>query len=255
MSLFICHEIDDRSFTVTADRDGYETHCWVRRALNSTMFANWILRLDKRIIVENIHFQSIDAFALDRVGFAKFHATVKMFKPDGVIDPVPLPGIIFMRGDSVAILVVLSCGRQRYALMVRQPRLATGELSFLEMPAGMLDGSNDVVGVAVKEALEELGEDFVLKRKDLHLLHRPVYLSCGASDERIHLYYHERSVTRAMMASLRGRTTGCITERERITLDIIPLRQLLQSTNASTIVAYHAYQAKLAARARRRNRF
>jgi hypothetical protein len=56
-----------------------------------------------------------------------------------------------MRGGAVAILVVLRCDGEEWALCCRQPRLPVGSGGFLEIPAGMLDGSGHFAGVAAKE--------------------------------------------------------------------------------------------------------
>ena len=61
------------------------------------------------------------------------------------------------RGLPRALQRRLRCGARRVALCCRQPRLPIGAASFLEIPAGMLDGSGSFAGVAAKEMAEETG--------------------------------------------------------------------------------------------------
>ncbi len=66
-------------------------------------FTNWLAEIDRdRFVVQSIHVQSVDMFG-PRVGFVKFK--VKVTDKDGR----DLPGIIFARGGSVAVLAVLVC--------------------------------------------------------------------------------------------------------------------------------------------------
>jgi len=77
-----------------------------------------------------------------------------------------LPGTIFLRGPVVVMLVVLipddvqgisaDAVDKAYMVLTVQPRIATGTLSFIELPTGMIDGNSNFAGVAVKEIEEEL---------------------------------------------------------------------------------------------------
>ena len=77
---------------------------------------------------------------------------------DAFCDGVKVPGIVFMRGGAVAILVVLfdETGTRR-VLICKQPRVPCGQSAFPEIPAGMLDGEGKFSGVAAKELQEETG--------------------------------------------------------------------------------------------------
>lgn len=247
MSVAFMHAHLDRTFFVEGVPGLNEG--LIRRALTSKLFADWIGRVEPRFVLRRILFQSIDVFSSDRLGFCKIDAEAYERLEDGTVGDRSIPGIILLRGDSVAILVVLICGNARYALMVRQSRLAAGAFSFLEMAAGMVEGDT-ILSAALREMEEELGPDFRLTAKDLKVLRPRMYLSAGACDERIQLYLHERHVTRADLGRYRGMVTGCLKERERITLDVVPLKQLLRTQNATSIVAYHEYQALLGRRRR-----
>jgi hypothetical protein len=102
-------------------------------------FQQWASTLDARFSVSSITLQSVDMFG-PRVGFLKFVASATFAGS-------PVPGVIFLRGGAVAVLPVLRCAGERWVVCCRQPRLAVGR-HYLEIPAGMLDGSGAFSGVA-----------------------------------------------------------------------------------------------------------
>ncbi len=82
---------------------------------------------------------------------------VSRSQADVSCDGVRVPGIVFLRGGAVAILVLLACEDKTFILLCRQPRVPVGSVSFPEIPAGMLDGDGKFAGVAAKELEEETG--------------------------------------------------------------------------------------------------
>ncbi len=213
-------------------------------AVQSKQFQNWLAQVDtNKFQIRSVHFQSVDMFGSVKVGFIKFKADV--------VDKAGkfIPGIVFMRGGSVGILAVLNCQGKKYSVMTVQPRVPTGRFDFLEIPAGMLDGSGNFAGVAAKELEEELG--IKIAEKDLTDLsglagcNQGIYLSPGASDETMRFFSFTRDVTEEEMASMNGRCTGLISEGEQITLKIVPLDDLVTVADAKTIVAYALYQKYL----------
>lgn len=124
--------------------------------------------------------QSYDLFGGRRVGFLKLQADVANSAGES------LPGAVFLRGPSVAMLVMLLPDdddddvppaaaprraegeeeeeEERYVLLTVQPRVAAGSLAFVELPAGMVDdddtgesGGAKFAGTAAREIYEELG--------------------------------------------------------------------------------------------------
>jgi ADP-sugar diphosphatase len=85
-----------------------------------------------------------------------------------------LPGSIFLRGPSVAMLVLLvpddveagsaQEGEERRVILTVQPRVPAGSLGFVELPAGMVDNGT-FAGAAAREIEEELG--LVIEESDL----------------------------------------------------------------------------------------
>ena len=118
-------------------------------ALASAPFRDWLAGVDPRLCIDAVLLQSVDLFG-SRVGFIKFVASA-------TLGGKRVPGIVFMRGGAVAVLVVLHSGGARWAVCTRQPRVPVGAAALLEIPAGMLDGSGAFSGIAAKELAEETG--------------------------------------------------------------------------------------------------
>jgi ADP-sugar diphosphatase len=198
----------------------------------STVFQNWVAEIDKDpvLFIEDVHIQSVDMFG-PRVGFVKFqaHAKANVGGESGVID---VPGIVFMRGGAVGILVILECEGKEYTILTRQARVPVGVHDLPEIPAGMLDGSGNFKGVAAEEIHEEC--DISIKEEELVDLTQLAYSgkysglapSAGGCDEFIKLFMLRRNVAPDVISELQGRLTGLLSEGEHIKLQIIPLSDL-----------------------------
>lgn len=116
-------EIHSRQVDVTSD-PGIN----LSDALSSPNLLEWAQKLDQRFSVSSIHIQSLDMFGR-KPGFLKFRAEV-------TLDGDPVPGIVFMRGGSVAILTLLECEGKEYALLTVQARVPIGSSAYAEIPAG-----------------------------------------------------------------------------------------------------------------------
>ncbi|XXH02648.1 hypothetical protein Hte_009029 [Hypoxylon texense] len=119
--------------------------------------------------LRSVTIQSFDLFGggqqqQQRLGFLKLVAEVS----NGAGSQ--LPGSVFLRGPSVAMLVMLipddsvgSGGRgdgyeeDRYVVLTVQPRIPAASLAFVELPAGMVDDDGEFAGTAAREIREELG--------------------------------------------------------------------------------------------------
>lgn len=183
-----------------------------------------------------------------RIGFLKLTAHVSTAS-----DASRLPGTIFLRGPAVAMLVVLIPDDQpagappdeAYVVLTVQPRIATGSLGFVELPAGMLDGGSNFAGAAAREIEEELG--MVIKQEELtcltdraadirraragpgplrETLPFAMFPSAGGCDEYIKIFSHERRVPRDTLQAWEGKYGGLRDKGEMITLKIVPLREL-----------------------------
>jgi len=99
-----------------------------QQALESEIFRIWYKRCEKenggrKIALHSVELQHVDMFG-PRVGFVKMKATSTLV--DGSTHHKhQLPGICFLRGGAVAILVALICEEEDgkvYSLLVDQPR-------------------------------------------------------------------------------------------------------------------------------------
>jgi len=215
-------------------------------ALESPVFKNWLKNIeDARLTLRAVHFQAVDIVGSaeqPRVLFIKLHATI--FDKD----ENPLPGSIFLRGGAVTILEILNCADEEYCILTLQPRVPVGSLALPELPAGMLDGSNNFSGTAARELKEEAG--IMIKTDDLFDLTEAVYgtrwpgvyPSPGGCDEFLRIFLDYRYVTRKVLLDLQGKLTGLAEEHEHIVLKVIPLSRLVsEAPDAKALSALALY--------------
>jgi ADP-sugar diphosphatase len=159
--------------------------------------------------LHRIEVQSVDWFGRSKIGFVKLKSFIRSPKPNSQ----PLPGIAFLRGGSVAVLMILRPSDsldERWVVMTQQPRVPAGSLSFFEIPAGMLDGSNNLQLSAAKEIKEETGltmqgaelinlTELALRNSNIEEpnLKSAMYPSPGGSDEFIVIFLWEKVGTYA----------------------------------------------------------
>ena len=82
-----------------------------------------------------------------RVGFVKFRSEALVVTDTGIADgTVGVPSIVFMRGGSVGVLIVLECEGEEFTILTHQARVAAHDHSLPEIPCGMMDGSGNFKG-------------------------------------------------------------------------------------------------------------
>lgn len=198
-------------------------------------FREWCEKIDENLDIRSITVQGVDYFGTG-IGFLKFVAEAY-----SKIHGQRVPGIVFMRGGSVAVLPILINEQtaEKYVVLTEQARVPIGKASFLEIPAGMLDENGDAVGVAMQEMSEETG--ISLKRSDIHSL-GSYYASPGGSDELLTLYYTEKPVAATFIKELEGRLAGAGVH-ERIIVRIAKLDDLLDKlTDCKSLLAISLYR-------------
>jgi ADP-sugar diphosphatase len=149
---------------------------------------------------------------------------------------------------------------EKYVITTVQPRVAAGSLSFVEIPAGMLDDGT-FTGTAAREIKEECGlkvpESELVNLTALALAEKApedspefvvklgegVYLSPGACDEYMAIFLYEKKVTRKELESWQGKLTGLRDEGENITLKIVKLKDLWKegARDGKTLAAIALY--------------
>ncbi|KPI37008.1 Nudix hydrolase 14, chloroplastic [Cyphellophora attinorum] len=212
--------------------------------------------------LEAIEIQSVDHFG-SRIGFIKLKATMR--NGDGEI----IPGAVFMRGGSVAMLIIVSedaseADAESHVILTVQPRIPAGSLSFVELPAGMIDDSGTFSGAAAKEIKEETGldikEDELIDMTQLAIkqqseedkdggcevhLQEGSYPSPGGSDEFIPLFVVRKQMPKQEIEALRGKLTGLREHGEKITLKLVRLEDVwkVAARDGKTLAAIALYEA------------
>jgi ADP-sugar diphosphatase len=202
-------------------------------ALTSRIFVEWLRSLEI----------PIESCTVDAVDFRGKHSaeTVMFVRLKVRTKGKPYDQIVQLRGNSVAMLIILSCEEERYVVLAEQLRLATGK-SMLEIPAGMIDNGT-FSGAAAKEIEEETG--LAVSAIDMVRLSRdPIYMSPGMQDEAIHFYLVEKKIEKKEMAALINKKTGAADEHESIVVTIEPLRNLEYNAgvDAKTHIALNLYR-------------
>ncbi|KAI0376212.1 hypothetical protein F5Y04DRAFT_266905 [Hypomontagnella monticulosa] len=234
------------------------------RLLGFSPFNNWLKTLTHSLSLQrsnpshpfhadpyslhSITIQSFDLFGHapnQRLGFLKLTADVRNTADE------TLSGSVFLRGPSVAMLVMLipddvvasaeNEADERYVVLTVQPRIPAGSLEFVELPAGMVDEGGSFAGTAAQEIREEL--DLEIPESELRCLSDMVaesetrgehsedlpaamYPSAGGCDEHIPIYMHERRVPRETLKEWTGKLTGLRDDGERITLKLVKMKDL-----------------------------
>ncbi|KAK7914540.1 hypothetical protein PG985_012243 [Apiospora marii] len=196
--------------------------------------------------LRSITVQSYDLFGGSRLGFLKLKADVSNAAGEN------LPASVFLRGPSVAMLVILipddvergsaAEDDERHVILTVQARIPAGSLEFVELPAGMVDDGGSFAGTAAKEIKEELGLELQSSEltcmsdlaqgeasaqlQDDEGLPAAMYPSAGGCDEHITIYLHERRVPREQLRGWTGKLTGLRDHGEKITLKLVKLKDL-----------------------------
>lgn len=210
-------------------------------------FAQWLNKLPESFELHSIDVTDVDFFGKDpisgkgRIGFLKFKADITNLSTNKKI-----PGIVFMRGPAVAILIILICEGVEHAVLVRQPRAPIATNWFPELPAGMLDGLGNFGGVAAKEIAEETGLNFA--QSDLILMKEEMYPSCGACDEYISFFLARRNVDKEFLLNLDGQLHG-EGDHETTKVMIVKYDEILEKSSDMKLFAakclYDEYKKKM----------
>lgn len=218
--------------------------------INAKVFKQWMYAIDAdpALSVKDIELQSVDMFG-PKVGFIKFKATA-MLNIGGDEGLIEVPGVVFMRGGAVGVLVILECEGKEYTILTYQARVPVACSNLPEIPAGMLDAKGNFRGVAAEEIAQEC--DIEIKEEELIDLTELAYgdtwrgmlPSAGGCDEFIRLYCLRRTVEPSMLKELEGRLTGLREEGERIKLSIVPLADAWKvSPDAKLLCALQLFAA------------
>lgn len=191
--------------------------------------------------VEDVQIKGIKMFG-SKIGFW-FIDTIFRDSKNRIV-----PGTVFLRGDSVACLIVIEeeddGGKRKrededwkptyHTVFVEELKAPAGG-KIKQIPAGMLDGSNKLGGKMFDEIKEETGLELrptepvecesVMPRMPLDTL---ISLgsftpSIGGCEEIIHKFAYFTKMTSSQIAAINLSTQGRVDENENIIVHIVPL--------------------------------
>lgn len=135
--------------------------------------------------------------------------------------------LIFERGDSIAVL--LHDAEKDHVLLCEQfraPTMTKDSGWLVELPAGVVEASEEPMDCARRETIEETGYAPRILRPIARF-----YLSPGGSSERIHLFYAEVSLSDQL-----GAGGGVVEEGEDIRIIQVPVSQAFAQAAAGEII-------------------
>ena len=197
-------------------------------------FINWLKKFDQeQIQVRTVTITDIDWFSAtpnpQKLGFVKCSSEAYDYNTGKKI----MSNISFIRGDSVAILILVkvcnsgSGKNKEYVLLCEQHRLPIGKKA-REIPAGMMDAEGNIVSVVLKEVKEETGFD-IKHKSELQSL-GSYFASPGGSDEAIHLFAWTTTITESEFQKKQERMYGLSSEHEEIKLSFVELNKFKTDT-------------------------
>ena len=147
-------------------------------------FNDWFERADcdGSIVYESIEILNAYMFG-KKVGFLFMNVTG--YYVEGEVKK-QIPGAVFLRGNSCAVLVWYRKNDEKYVVLINQFRMAANSCIW-EVPAGMMDDDNNAKGKMFDELYEETGID-VNNSKNEMVQVPTVYSSPGILDEQYHLF-------------------------------------------------------------------
>lgn len=207
----------------------------------------------ERFTLKSIEVKAVDVWPKG-IGFLMMKTVVQNGKGEKI------PGTVFLRGGSVAILMILipeedETKTERWVVMTQQPRVPAGSLTFYEIPAGMIDDQDTFSGAVLNEVFEETGvrlkpRDIVdmtaLALRDSQAseghLQKALYPSPGGCDEFIALFLWEQTWPRISINNLRDKLSG--TTNEKIKVKLVKYEELWKegARDAKTLAAWALYE-------------
>jgi ADP-sugar diphosphatase len=213
---------------------------------NNTVCGKWLASCaNNNITIRSIHFDTIKMFG-PKIGF--------LFLTSKAIDQLgnEVPGIVFMRGNSVCCLfIVKESGTRNYFMVsVEQIRVPIGK-SILETAAGMMDESFNIKGKMIDEIKEELHinvSNNCIHYKDITSTNPPLntlvqydgfYPSPGGCDEFINVFSYITEMTSDELKLIHNTSSGNSDEYENIKIHVSPLtwKNIDDTCDAKMIIA------------------
>jgi ADP-sugar diphosphatase len=234
-----------RGVRITTDRPSirpcFETIC------KAPKFLTWLdnFPLDK-FDLRSINLTDVDFFGSssnpEKLGFLKFKCDVYTKLGE------PLDGIVFLRGDCGAVLIVVTDEfGMEYVLLTEQPRVPTCGYKE-EIVAGMFDarsGKTVINSVLKDEIKEETGLDLDENSAN-YIRFGEFTLSGGGSDEKVHLAVWSTQLESDKIAEMKMTQFGEQDSNEKIRLKFYSAetfdQELPRIADAKTLLAWLLYK-------------
>lgn len=202
----------------------------------SPVYKRWKNNLLENFNVEKIIIHNIFMFG-SRVGFMMVESVCFDKETNQRV-----PGIAFLRGDSVSIMPVIKCEGETYTVMVTEARTPIGSPAQTALPAGMTDGMS-FTSAAIKELEEEVGPEFAIGENELKFLGN-FSVTSGGSDEKMGLYFFEKEVGPEVLEKINGRITGAENENESIKVSVVKIEELknMAGTDMRSVLSYYLWK-------------
>jgi len=157
-----------------------------------------------------------------------------------------IPPVCFIKGEIVSVLVCLvdEATGEKYNLLVKQRRICNGA-NIYEQVAGMVDRDDDPLDVAVKEVEEETGVE--VRHDQVHRLNDELLFSTtGTSDEAMHFFYTELTMSKEQIWSYHAQNTGESGEHEHIVTHVCTFPEAKKLiTNCNGLLNMYMYEAAM----------
>ena len=219
----------------------------------NSICGRWLVSCsNSNITVKSIHFDCVKMFG-PKIGF--------IFLTSEAIDAEgnAIPGLVFMRGDSVCCLCVVreTNTDNHYMVSVEQNRVPIGKPA-IETAAGMMDNSNNLKGKMIAEIKEELQIDIsnnCINHFDITTSFPPLdtlvkydgfYPSPGGCDEFINVFSYLCEMSSEKLTLINNSQTGNTDEQEQIIIRVSPLTwaNIDSSFDAKMIIAASKFDRK-----------
>jgi ADP-sugar diphosphatase len=189
----------------------------------SPKFINWLLNF-RDIEIRSVTITDIDYKASNNeILFVKCYSEGYDYKTGKKI----MSNISFIRGNSIAILIIVNVSNKKYVLLCEQHRLPVGK-KMKEICTGIVDSEGNIKSVVLQKVKEETGFNIKNIRELISL--EKIYPSPGVCDEEISLYSWTTTINSAEFKAKQKQMYECALENEDIKLSFVELEEFRTKT-------------------------
>tara|TARA_A100001015_G_scaffold237898_1_gene270620 strand:+ start:7369 stop:8091 length:723 start_codon:yes stop_codon:yes gene_type:complete len=178
-------------------------------------FDIWKTRCGNELITNGLEIN--DIHIIDKCMFGKRLGFLYV-DVDASYDGKKVPGRILFRGGSCCVFMWFELDGRIFVLLIKQLRLPIGKFIW-EIPAGMIDESNNIHSKMMDEITEETGIE--PKAEELNYMGKG-FTSCGLLDEEISFYEMEIDSTTVLNINKCGTDEEIISDIQFFPIDENP---------------------------------